>query len=101
MLNLRFDRAEDTKGNGALQTALNKGGSSETQVSVFPFAGSYRVCSLPARMIGPVMIASQSSGTSLPSTTEWPSGTCIQLLLQRIQNDDSIVPSETMQHEKK
>jgi len=28
-------------------------------------------------------------------------GTCIQLLLQRIQNDENIVPRETMQQAKK
>jgi hypothetical protein len=43
------------------------------------------------------MIARQSLGTSLPSTISWPTGTCIQLLLARIQNDDAMVPSATMQ----
>ena len=37
----------------------------------------------------------------LPSTIAWPSGTCIQLLLARIQNDENIVPSDTMQQAKK
>ena len=48
-----------------------------------------------------VVPAVASSGTNLPSTTTWPSGTCIQLLLHRIQNDDTIVPRETMQHDRK
>jgi hypothetical protein len=37
----------------------------------------------------------------LLSTKAWPTGTCIQLLLQRIQNEENIVPKETMQAEKK
>ena len=47
------------------------------------------------------MISSQSLGMILPSTIAWPTGTCIQLLLARIQNDDNIVPSDTMQQAKK
>ena len=50
---------------------------------------------------GPVVIAHQSTGTIRPSTISWPTGTCIQLLLARIQNDENIVPSATMQQAKK
>jgi hypothetical protein len=49
------------------------------------------MCGQRNRMIGPVVIAPQSSGTNLPSTTAWPRGTCIQLLFARIQKDDSMV----------
>ena len=59
------------------------------------------MCGQRTRMIGPVVIAHQSAGMILPSTIVWPSGTCIQLLLARIQNDENIVPSETMQQAKK
>ena len=52
-------------------------------------------------MTGPVVIAHQSAGMILPSTMLWPSGTCIQLLLTRIQNEENMVPSETMQQAKK
>src|SRR5262249_35456620 len=55
------------------------------------------MCGQRTRMIGPVVIAHQSAGIILPSTIVWPSGTCIQLLLARIQNEENIVPSETMQ----
>jgi hypothetical protein len=51
--------------------------------------------------MGPVTIDHQSTGTNLPSTMACPSGTCIQELLQRIQNEDSMVPIETMQHDRK
>jgi len=50
---------------------------------------------------GPRTICIQSAGTILPSMISWPSGTCIQLLLARIQNDENMVPSETMQQAKK
>ena len=59
------------------------------------------ICGQRTRITGPVVIAHQSVGTSLPSITVWPIGTCIQVLLARIQNDDSIVPSATMQHARK
>jgi hypothetical protein len=59
------------------------------------------MCGQRMRTIGPVVIAHQSSGTILLSTMAWPIGTCIQLLLQRIQNEENIVPKETMQQEKK
>ena len=59
------------------------------------------ICGQRTRTIGPVTIDHQSAGTNLPSTMTWPSGTCIQLLLARIQNDDSMVPRETMQQDKK
>src|SRR5512132_1791708 len=59
------------------------------------------ICGQRTRTIGSVVITHQSSGTNLPSTTTWPSGTCIQLLLHRIQKDDNIVPRETMQHDRK
>ena len=39
------------------------------------------ICGQRTRTIGPVTIAHQSTGTNLPSTIAWPSGTCIQLLL--------------------
>lgn len=57
------------------------------------------MCSQRIRNTGPQMIASQSLGMILPSTISWPTGTCIQLLLARIQNDDAMVPSATMQQE--
>ena len=50
---------------------------------------------------GPSTICFQSVGMILPSTIVWPSGTCIQLLFARIQKDENMVPSDTMQHEKK
>src|SRR5262249_18721024 len=59
------------------------------------------MCGQRMRTIGPVVIAHQSSGTILPSTKAWPSGTCIHELLHRIQNEENMVPSETMQQEKK
>ena len=59
------------------------------------------MCSQRIWKIGPQMISSQSLGMILPSTISWPTGTCIQLLLARIQNDDPIVPRATMQHEKR
>ena len=59
------------------------------------------MCGQRTHMTGPVVIAHQSSGTNLPSTTAWPTGTCIQLLFARIQNDDSMVPTETMQQDRK
>src|ERR1700754_4628493 len=59
------------------------------------------MCGQRTRMIGPVAIAHQSAGMMRPSTMAWPSGTCIQLLLARIQNDENIVPSETMQQARK
>ena len=58
------------------------------------------MCGQRTRMIGPLVIAHQSAGIILPSTIAWPSGTCIQLLLARIQNDENIVPT-TMQQAKK
>jgi hypothetical protein len=59
------------------------------------------MCGQRTRMIGPVVIVHQSTGTILLSTIVWPSGTCIQLLLARIQNDENIVPSATIQQAKK
>src|ERR1700748_2668062 len=59
------------------------------------------MCGHRTRMMGPVVIAHQSPGSILPLTTTWPSGTCIQLLLARIQKDENMVPSETMQQERK
>jgi hypothetical protein len=59
------------------------------------------MCGQRTRTIGPVVIAHQFAGMILPSTMVWPRGTCIQLLLQRIQNEENIVPRETMQHAKK
>ena len=50
---------------------------------------------------GPSTIARQSAGMILPSTISWPTGTCIQELLARIQNEENIVPSDTMQQAKK
>ncbi len=50
---------------------------------------------------GPSTISRQSAGMILPSTISWPSGTCIQQLLARIQNEENIVPSDTMQQAKK
>lgn len=49
----------------------------------------------------PVFNFTLAAANPLPSTMTWPSGTCIQLLLQRIQNDDSMVPNETMQQDRK
>ncbi len=59
------------------------------------------MCGQRTRMTAPAVIAHQSLGTIRPSTTLCPSGTCIQLLLQRIQNEENIVPSDTMQQAKK
>src|SRR5215831_10652494 len=59
------------------------------------------ICGQRTRTIGPVVIAHQSAGTILPLTMVCPRGTCIQLLLQRIQKDENIVPRETMQQAKK
>jgi len=59
------------------------------------------MCGQRTRMIAPVVIAHQSAGMILPSTIVWPSGTCIQLLLARIQNDENIVPSDTIQQARK
>ena len=59
------------------------------------------MCGQRTRTIGPVVIAHQSCGTIRPSITAWPSGTCIQVLLQRIQNEENMVPSETMAHDMK
>ena len=59
------------------------------------------MCGQRTIMTGPVTIAHQSAGIILPSTILWPSGTCIQLLLARIQNEENIVPSDTMQQAKK
>ena len=50
---------------------------------------------------GPVTMAHQLSGMNRPFTTVWPSGTCIQLLLQRIEKDENMVPRDTMQQAKK
>src|SRR5947207_11679576 len=59
------------------------------------------MCGQRTIMTGPVTIAHQSDGMILPSTIVCPTGTCIQLLLARIQNEENIVPSETMQQAKK
>ena len=59
------------------------------------------MCGQRTIITGPSTISRQSAGMILPSTIVWPSGTCIQLLLARIQNDENIVPSETMQQAKK
>ena len=56
---------------------------------------------LPSALGGPVTIAHQSVGMIFPFTIVWPTGTCIQLLLARIQNEENMVPSETMQQAKK
>ena len=59
------------------------------------------ICGQRTPTIGPLVIAHQFSGMILPSMMTCPTGTCIQLLLQRIQNEENMVPSETMQQEKK
>jgi len=59
------------------------------------------MCGQRTRTMGPVVIAHQLSGTILPSITACPNGTCIQLLLQRIQNEENMVPIETMQQDRK
>ena len=59
------------------------------------------MCGQRTIITDPSTISLQSAGMILPSTIVWPSGTCIQLLLARIQNDENIVPSETMQQAKK
>jgi hypothetical protein len=59
------------------------------------------MCGQRTRMMGPKMIAHQLSGTILPSIMACPSGTCIQLLFARIQNEENIVPMETMQQDRK
>src|SRR5438552_18755090 len=59
------------------------------------------MCGQRTRMTDPVTIAHQSAGMILPSTIVCPTGTCIQLLFAIIQNEENIVPSETMQQAKK
>src|SRR5262245_44871644 len=55
------------------------------------------MCGQRTRMIEPVVMVHQSAGIILPSMIVCPSGTCIQLLLARIQNEENIVPSESRQ----
>ena len=59
------------------------------------------MCGQRTPTMGPVVIAHQLSGTILPSIMACPSGTCIQLLFARIQNEENIVPAETMQQDRK
>src|SRR4030095_658848 len=59
------------------------------------------MCGQRTIITGPSTMACQSAGMIFPSTIVWPTGTCIQLLLARIQNDENIVPSDTMQHAKR
>ena len=59
------------------------------------------MCIQRTRKTGPAMIAAQSLGMTLPSTIWWPTGTCIQLLLTMIQNEDAMVPSAIMQQARK
>ena len=69
----------------------------DTHIDVVSMAAS-SMCGHRTICTGPSTICIQSLGMILPSTRVWPSGTCIQLLFARIQNDENIVPSETMQH---
>ena len=55
------------------------------------------MCGQRTIITDPSTISRQSPGTILPPTISWPTGTCIQLLLARIQKDDAMVPSATMQ----
>ena len=59
------------------------------------------ICGQRTIMTGPKTICFQSDGTMRPSTISCPTGTCIQELLARIQKDENIVPSATMQQAKK
>src|SRR5512137_2413715 len=59
------------------------------------------ICGQRTRTTGPVTIAHQFSGINLPLTTLWPRGACIQLLLHKIQKEENIVPSDTMQQAKR
>ena len=47
------------------------------------------------------MIASQSAGKKRPSVNVKPAGVCIQLLVERIQNEENSVPTATMMAAKK
>ena len=48
------------------------------------------------------MIAFQSVGTNTPSApTLKPTGACIQVLFTMIQNEDIVVPRQTIRQEKK
>ena len=58
------------------------------------------MCGQRTSWTGPSTIASQSVGTISPSTIACPSGACIQLLLARIQNEEAMVPSDTIQQAK-
>ena len=59
------------------------------------------ICGQRTIITGPSTMARQSVGMILPSTIVWPTGTCIHELLARIQNEENIVPSDTMQQAKK
>ena len=72
----------------------------ETHIAVVRKAAS-SMCGQRTIITGPSTIWRQSAGMILPSTISWPSGTCIQELLARIQNEENIVPSDTMQQAKK
>ena len=72
----------------------------ETHMAVVRNAAS-SMCGQRTIITGPSTISRQSAGMILPSTIVWPTGTCIQELLARIQNEESIVPSDTMQQAKK
>ncbi len=47
------------------------------------------------------MIASQSAGKKRSSAKVKPAGVCIQLLVERIQNEENSVPAATMMAAKK
>ena len=72
----------------------------ETHMALVRNAAS-SMCGQRTIMTWPSTISLQSAGMILPSTIVWPTGTCIQELLARIQKEESIVPSDTMQQAKK
>ena len=67
-----------------------------THIAVVRNAAS-SMCGQRTIITAPSTISRQSAGMISPSTISCPTGTCIQLLLARIQNDDAMVPSVTMQ----
>jgi hypothetical protein len=71
-----------------------------THIAVVRNAAS-NMCIHRIRNTGPLMIAVQLLGMILSLMIWWPTGTCIQLLLAMIQNEEAIVPSEIMQQARK
>src|SRR5262249_59152458 len=59
------------------------------------------MCGKRTQTTGLKRIAAQSSGAYCPFTLAYPTGTCIQLLLTRIQKAENVVPSATIAVENK